>query len=124
MKPAKVLFGACGIAVALGAAQAATPRSTSLARFDAGYAQCEKKHPEMRGQGDRAYANLYRLKLDDTLRATLAESRNSTLYKNERRRAAQKLTKGLAASDVAERHELQCQALQREIAKTPGDARR
>lgn len=116
--------GVCGIALACGVALGATPRSKSLAQFDAGYAQCEKKHPEMRGQGDRAYANLYRLKLDDSLRATLTETRNSSLYKSERRRAAQRLTKNVAASDVAERLELQCQGLQREIAKNPGDAKR
>ena len=114
----------CAAAVACSAALAATPRSKSLAQFDAGYAQCEKKHPEMRGQGDVAYANLYRLKLDDTLRATLTESRSSALYKSERRRASQNLTKSVAASDVAERLELQCQALQREINKTAGTAKR
>lgn len=124
MKTKPLWVGICGVAIAFSAAWAATPRSKSLAQFDAGYAQCEKKHPEMRGQGDVAYANLYRLKLDDTLRATLDTSRNSTLYKTERRRAAQKLGKSMAASDVAERLELQCQALQREIAKNPGDAKR
>ena len=124
MKAVQLGVGICGVAIALSAAWAATPRSKSLAQFDAGYAQCEKKHPEMRGQGDIAYANLYRLKLDDTLRATLDTSRSSTLYKTERRRAAQRLTKSMAASDVAGRLELQCQALQREIAKNPGDAKR
>jgi primase-polymerase (primpol)-like protein len=125
MRPRQfAVVGLCGIALACSAAWSATPRSKSLAQFDAGYAQCEKKHPGMRGQGDVAYANLYRLKLDDTLRATLDASRSSTLYKTERRRAAQKLTKSMAASDVAERLELQCQALQHEIAKNPGSARR
>jgi primase-polymerase (primpol)-like protein len=124
MKTVRLGVGICGVAIAVGAAWGATPRSKSLAQFDAGYAQCEKKHPQMRGQGDIAYANLYRLKLDDTLRATLDTSRSSTLYKTERRRATQKLAKSMAASDVAERLELQCQALQREIAKNPGDAKR
>jgi hypothetical protein len=123
MKPWRLGVGLCGVAMACGAL-AASPRAKSLAQYDAGYAQCEKKHPEMRGRGDEAYAGLYRLKLDDTLRATLAESRKSVLYKNERRRAAQNLNKSLAASDVSERLELQCQALQREIAKNPGKATR
>ena len=114
--------GAC-VAIVCHAAWAAAPRSKSLAQFDAGYAQCEKKHPEMRGQGDQVYANLYRLKLDDSLRATLSESRASALYKSERRRASQKLVKSVAASDVAERLELQCQALQRELQKNPGAKR-
>jgi hypothetical protein len=108
------------MAIVCSAAPAAAPRSKSLAQFDAGYAQCEKKHPELRGQGDQVYANLYRLKLDDSLRSTLAESRQSALYKTERRRASQRLAKGVAASDVAERLELQCQALQRELQKNPG----
>jgi hypothetical protein len=115
---------ALALALAHSAAWAASPRSKSLAQFDVGYAQCEKRYPEMRGQGDVAYANLYRLKLDDTLRTTLAESRSSALYKGERRRASQNLTKSMAASDVAERLELQCQALQREISKSAGAAKR
>jgi hypothetical protein len=113
-----------GVAIVCSGAWAAAPRSKSLAQFDAGYAQCEKKHPEMRGRGDQVYASLYRLKLDDALRATLAESRGSALYKSERRRASQNLTKSVAASDVAERLELQCQALQRELAKAPVDTKR
>jgi len=124
MKPVQLGVGICGIAIAFSAAWAAAPRSKSLAQFDAGYAQCEKRHPEMRGQGDIAYANLYRLKLDEALRGTLAEARNSAPYKSERRRAAQNLTKSMAASDVAERLELQCQGLQREIARNPGDTKR
>jgi hypothetical protein len=124
MKAKHLGVGVCGFAIALSVAWAASPRSKSLAQFDAGYAQCEKKHPELRGQGDQVYANLYRLKLDDSLRATLVESRKSALYKSERRRASQNLAKSVAASDVAERLELQCQALQRELQKNPGDAKR
>jgi hypothetical protein len=124
MKTRHLGVALCGFAIASSAAWAAAPRSKSLAQFDAGYAQCEKKHPEMRGQGDQVYANLYRLKLDDSLRATLAESRSSALYKSERRRASQNLSKSVAASDVAERLELQCQALQREIAKSSANIQR
>lgn len=124
MKARQLAVGVCAALIASSAAWAAAPRSKSLAQFDAGYAQCEKKHAEMRGQGDQVYANLYRLQLDDSLRATLAESRKSALYKSERRRASQNLAKSVAASDVAERLELQCQALQRELQKNPGDAKR
>jgi hypothetical protein len=98
---------------------AAPTRSRSLAQFDSGYAQCEKRHPQMRGHGDEVYARLYRLKLDDALRAQLADTRKSAPYRSERRRAAQTLAKSAAASDVAQRLELQCQALQRELAITP-----
>lgn len=123
MKQRHLWLGLCG-AAALGTALAAAPRSKSLAQFDAGFAQCEKKYPEMHGQGDQAYASVYRLKLDDGLRATLGETRQSASYKNERRRASQNLTKAAAASDVTDRLELQCQALQREIHKTAGQAKR
>lgn len=111
-------------AAALGEAAAAAPRSKSLAQFDVGYAQCEKKYPEMRGHGDHAYAGVYRLKLDDALTAQLAEARKSAPYKSERRRASQNLTKSMAASDVAQRLELQCQALQREIKVDAGATKR
>ena len=123
MKQRPMWVGLCG-ALALGTALAAPQRSKSLAQFDVGYAQCEKKYPEMRGLADQAYASVYRLKLDDELRATLKETRASALYRSERRRASQNLTKSAAASDVKERLELQCQALQREINKTTGDAKR
>ncbi len=125
MKPRHWWVGVCGVGIACsGALAAPPPRSKSLAQFDAGYAQCEKKHAEMRGQGDQVYASLYRLKFNDALRATLAESRASALYRSERRRAAQNLTKSMAASDVADRLSLQCQALQRELKKTVGGTKR
>jgi hypothetical protein len=106
---------ALALALALPLATAAPARSTSLAQFDVGYAHCEKRHAEMRGRGDEVYARLYRLKLDDELRTQLAEARKSALYRSERRRASQNLTKSAAASDVSQRLELQCQALQREV---------
>jgi hypothetical protein len=103
-------------AAALQNAPAALPtRVKSLAQFDAGYTRCEKLYPEMRGQGDVVYASLYRLKLDDELRAQLAETRKSAPYKSDRRRAQQTFAKNAAASDVAQRADLQCQALRREI---------
>jgi len=124
MKPRHLWVGLC-TAAAFGAAPAAAPRAKSLAQFDVGFAQCEKKYPEMRGQGDQAYASVYRLNLDDSLRTTLTETRQSALYKSEKRRASQNLTKkAAAASDVNERLELQCQGLQREIQKTAGTAKR
>jgi len=95
---------------------AATPsRSTSLARFDNGYAQCEKLDPAMRGHRDEVYASLYKLRLDDELRTQLEQTRKSAPYKSERRRAQQALAKSAAASDVRHRLEQQCMALKREI---------
>jgi hypothetical protein len=110
---------ALALALAVLPAMAVPARSKSLAQFDVGYAQCEKRHADMRGRGDDVYARIYRLKLDDDLRTQLAETRKSALYRSERRRASQTLTKNAAASDVSQRLELQCQALQREV---PGAA--
>jgi hypothetical protein len=97
------------------AAAAPPARAASLAKFDIGYAECEKRDAAMRGHGDEVYASLYRLKLDDALRTQLQETRKSAPYKSERRRAAQNLAKSAAASDVQQRLDLQCQALKKEI---------
>jgi hypothetical protein len=115
MKPCVVLAAAL---LAVPPTWGATPRSKSLAQFDSGYSQCEKRYPEMRGHRDEVYASVYRLKLDDALTAQLAETRKSAPYKSERRRAAQTLAKNAAASDVSQRLGLQCEALKKEI-KTP-----
>jgi hypothetical protein len=112
----------CGVLLAAAVtvpAAAAPARSKSLAQFDSGYAQCERLHPEMRGHRDEVYAGVYRLQLDDALRAQLDETRKSAPYRSERRRAAQQLTKSAGASDVQQRLNLQCQALKREIRAVP-----
>jgi hypothetical protein len=108
---------ALGLAALLpnGASAAAPTRVKSLAQFDAGFTHCEKLYPDMRGQADVVYASLYRLKLDDELRAQLTETRKSAPYRADRRRAQQTITKNAAASDVAQRADLQCQALRREL---------
>jgi hypothetical protein len=112
-------------ALAMPLAAAAPPRSKSLAQFDSGYSQCEKRDATMRGHGDEVYASLYRLKLDDALRAELQATRKSAPYKSERRRAAQTLAKNAAASDVQQRLDQQCQALKREIKpSTPAETKR
>jgi hypothetical protein len=105
---------------------AAPTRSKSLAQFDSGYAQCEKRDAAMRGHGDEVYASLYRLKLDDDLRAQLDNTRKSAPYRSERRRAAQALSKSVAASDVQQRLDLQCQALKKEIkpSTSPAETKR
>jgi len=94
---------------------ATPPRSTSLARFDNGYARCEKLDPAMRGHRDEVYASLYKLRLDDDLRQQLEQTRKSAPYKSERRRAQQALARSAAASDVQHRLEQQCLALKREL---------
>jgi len=109
------VFAALPVVLAVPLALGAPPRSKSLAQFDTGYAQCEKRDAAMRGHRDEVYASLYRLKLDDDLRAELDNTRKSAPYRSERRRASQTLTKNAAASDVQQRLDLQCQALKKEI---------
>ena len=115
-----VLLGALAIAPVFGA----PARAKSLAQFDSGYSQCERRDAAMRGHRDEVYASLYRLKLDDALRAELDEARKSAPYKSERQRAAQTLSKNAAASDVQQRLDLQCQALKKEIKPPAPDAKR
>ncbi|MBE7416941.1 MAG: hypothetical protein HS128_04165 [Ideonella sp.] len=118
-----VLYAAIATSIAQPDAQAAAAtRQKSLAQFDAGFAHCEKLHPDMRGQRDLAYAGVYRLKLDDALRAQLAQARGSAAYKADRKRARAAIAKNLAASAVAQRADLQCQALRREIAKNAANS--
>jgi len=112
-------------ALTLPVAWGAPARAKSLAQFDSGYAQCEKRHADMRGHRDQVYAGVYRLRLDDALRKEFSEARSSAVYKAEHRRASQAVARNAAASDVADRLALQCLALKREIKATPaGDAKR
>ena len=113
-------IGALGalLLVTGGAVHAAAPsRVESLARFDAGYAQCEQRFPEMRGQRDKTYAAVYRLRLDDTLAGELKRTRQSAPYKSDSQRATRALTRNGAASDVSKRLDQQCRGLQRELAR-------
>lgn len=102
-----------------GMASAAAPadtaaRARALAKFDAGYAQCEQRVPAMKGQRDEAWAKLYRLKHDDALRDQLATLRKSADYRAESGRATKALARDAKASDVSRKLDLQCQGLQRE----------
>ena len=92
---------------------AAPPRSKSLAQFDSATRNARSGRRDAR-PGDQVYASLYRLKLDDALRAELEATRKSALYERAPPRA-QTLTKNAAASDVKQRLDQQCQALKREI---------
>lgn len=108
---------AAALALMSGPGTAAESRAHSLAHFDAGYAQCEQRFPAMRGQRDKAYAGVWRLKWDEATREQLDRARKTAQYKSESQRASRALAGKVAASDVAQRLELQCQALQREAAR-------
>jgi hypothetical protein len=71
----------------------------ALARFDAGYARCEQKYEHMRGHADEAYLGVYRVKVDDSTRAKLAELRKKGAYKTERAKADKRLDKPSAELD-------------------------
>ncbi|MFO1216802.1 MAG: hypothetical protein U1E89_00290 [Burkholderiaceae bacterium] len=110
-------IGALALLCTMAAAAAgsdADNRARALAKFDAGYAQCEQRDPAMRGRRDEAYAGLYKLQVDDALRSRLGALRASAAYKAEHRRAAQRLVRDAKASDVSRKLDLQCQGLQRE----------
>lgn len=115
-RPALLAMVICLIC-APSAHSAAPTKAQSLARFDAGYAQCEARYPHMRGHRDKAYAGVWRLKLDATAREQLSATRKSAAYKSESRTAVQGLQKSASASDVATRLEHQCQALWAEAQK-------
>lgn len=108
-----LMLGVGGTALAAAPADAAS-RARALAKFDAGYAQCEQRVPAMKGQRDEAWARLYRLKHDDALREQLATLRKSADYKAESGRATKALARDAKASDVSRKLDLQCQGLQRE----------
>lgn len=120
--PSPGVAAIAAFAVALGIATSSLAadkpsRADALARFDAGYAQCEQRHAEMRGQRDRTYAALYRLRDDEQTRAQLQRLRDSAEYKAASRRASRALARQAAASDVSSRLDQQCRALQREAAR-------
>jgi hypothetical protein len=108
---------AAALALTCGPIAAAESRAHSLARFDAGYAQCEQRYPAMRGQRDKAYAGVWRLRWDDATREQLSRARKTKEYKIESQRATRKLAASAAASDVSQRLDQQCLVLQREAAK-------
>ncbi len=111
-------LGAVWLVGLLHAAQAAAPpRAESLAKFDAGYAQCEQRFPEMRGLRDKTYAAVYRLRLDDALAADLKRTRQGAPYKSQSQRATRALARNAAASEVSTRLDRQCQGLKRELAR-------
>ena len=58
-----------------------------LARYDVSYVKCEAQNPAMKGHGDEAYLNLWRMKPDDRTRGLLAKTRRSAAYAAEKERA-------------------------------------
>lgn len=89
----------------------------AMARFDASFAQCEAKYPQMRGGRDEAYLGMWRVKTDGQARAELAAVRKGAVYQAESRR----IRKEPATS--AAQLERQCQALWAETVRVRSIAR-
>ena len=88
-----------------------------LARYDLSYVKCETQFPDMRGHGDAAYLNLWRIKLDDKAEARLAKIRSGAVYKagKERILRASASKASAAASSPLSR---ECQGLWAEYQRT------
>jgi hypothetical protein len=99
------------------AAAAMSIDAKAMARFDASYARCEAKYPEMRGARDEAYLGMWRVKPDDRTRAELAAVRKGAAYQAESRRVGKEPAKKEAQL------EQQCQALWAETLRVRSLAR-
>jgi len=95
------------LALLTGAAQA-LPSTKNLAQFDLGFAKCEARFPHMKGHGDEAYLGLWKIKVDDKQRASLAKQRKSAAYRTERDKAQKAMAKETPALDEKIRN--QCEA--------------
>ncbi len=80
-----------------------------LAQFDLGYAKCEARFPHMRGQRDKAYLALWKVKPDAQRRAELGSARKSNKYRKERE-LAQKAIGQDNSPEMEEKLSQQCQA--------------
>jgi hypothetical protein len=69
------------------AANARAFDAKALARYDASYVKCEAQYPEMKGHGDEAYLNLWRMKAEPKYVAELTKLRRSPVYTAEKQRA-------------------------------------
>jgi hypothetical protein len=113
------LLFALALALSLMAAQANARAfdAKQLARYDASYVKCESQFPDMRGHGDEAYLNLWRVKLDDKTKARLDRLRGGAVYQAEKQRllraSASKVS--AAASGPLNR---ECQGLWAEYQRT------
>ena len=123
MRTSLVFITALTLSLLAAEANARAYDAKALARYDVSYVNCESQFPVMRGHGDEAYLNLWRIKPDGQARAQLAKIRASTAYQSERQRAlrAAPKTAAAAASSPISR---QCQGLWGEFQRTgqPGIA--
>ncbi len=101
------------------AAQAITLDAKAVAKFDASYAQCEAKFPDMRGYRDEAYLSMWRVKTDAKTTAQFAALRRSAAYQKAQRTSPKASAKA-ASGNAANTLENQCQALWAETQRTIG----
>ncbi len=117
MRTPLVLITALTLSLLAAEANARAYDAKALARYDVSYVNCESQFPVMRGHGDEAYLNLWRIKLDEQSRAQLAKVRASAAYQSEKQRAvrAAPKTAAAAASSPISR---ECQGLWGEYQRT------
>ena len=123
MRTPLALVAALTLSLLSAEANARAYDAKALARYDVSYVNCETQFPVMRGHGDEAYLNLWRIKLDEHAGAQLAKVRASAAYRSEKQRAlrAAPKTPAAAASSPISR---ECQGLWGEYQRTgqPGSA--
>jgi acyl dehydratase len=113
------LLFALALALSLVAAEANARAfdAKQLARYDASYGKCESQFPDMRGHGDEAYLNLWRIKLDDKTKTRLDRLRGGAVYQAEKQRllraSASKVSAAASSPLIRE-----CQGLWAEYQRT------
>jgi hypothetical protein len=117
MRTSVAFFAALALSLVGTAANARVFDAKPLARYDVSYVKCESQFPDMRGHGDEAYLNLWRIKPDDKSLARLAKVRSGAAYQAEKQRilrAAAKSASPSASSPLSR----QCQGLWAEYQRT------
>jgi hypothetical protein len=123
MRTPILLVAALSLSLLSAEANARAYDAKGLARYDVSYVNCESQFPVMRGHGDEAYLNLWRIKLDERARGQLAKIRASAAYRSEKQRALRSAPKTAAAA-ASSPISRECQGLWGEYQRTgqPGSA--
>ena len=94
-----------------------------LAQFDLGYAKCEARFPHMRGQRDKAYLALWKVKPDAQRRAELSSARKSNKYRKEQELAKKAMGED-TSPEMEEKLNQQCQATWSEMQRNTLEVKR
>jgi hypothetical protein len=108
MRTSLLTLTALSLALLSGEAGARVYEAKQLAKYDLSYQKCESQYPDMRGHGDEAYLNLWRIKPDDKALAQLAKVRSSAAYQTEKQHLGHAAPKSASAAASISR---ECQGL-------------